>query len=61
MIVDELVALLWFWLPYLLLFNFWYLRHFTTEGQPESIVQDIENMVRAYVDKVKKIISVACY
>jgi len=22
------------------------------EGQPESIVQDIENMVRSYVDKV---------
>jgi hypothetical protein len=26
----------------------------TTEGQPESIVQDIENMVRSYVDKVKE-------
>lgn len=23
-----------------------------SEGQPESIVQDIENMVRSYVDKV---------
>lgn len=56
-----MIQLFWFWLSYLLLFNFWYLHHFTTEGQPESIVQDIENMVRSYVDKVKKIISVACY
>lgn len=23
-----------------------------TEGQPESIVEDIENMVRSYVEKV---------
>jgi hypothetical protein len=26
-----------------------------TEGQQESIVQDIENMVRSYVDKVKEV------
>lgn len=25
---------------------------YDAEGQPESIVEDIENMVRAYVDKV---------
>jgi hypothetical protein len=25
---------------------------FSPEGQPESIVEDIENMVRTYVDKV---------
>lgn len=23
-----------------------------TEGQPDSIVQDIENMVRSYIEKV---------
>ena len=36
------------------------MEYFTTEGQAESIVQDIENMVRSYVDKVKKIIFVTC-
>lgn len=25
----------------------------TTEGQPDSIVGDIENMVRSYIEKVK--------
>lgn len=28
------------------------------EGQPESIVHDIDNMVRSYVDKVSYTISV---
>lgn len=27
------------------------------EGQPDSVVEDIENMVRSYVEKVKIIIS----
>lgn len=27
---------------------------FLSEGQPESIVQDIENMIHSYVDKVVK-------
>lgn len=27
------------------------------EGQPDSVVEDIENMVRSYVDKVEIIIS----
>ena len=42
-----------FWLAYSSLL-YYYLTIVTTntEGQPDSIVQDIENMVRSYVDKV---------
>lgn len=36
------------------LFNFYNLklRRYSTEGQPDGIVQEIENMVRSYVEKV---------
>ena len=30
------------------------------EGQPETIVEDIESMVRTYVDKVRIATSLAC-
>lgn len=38
----------------------WLIILLDVEGQPESIVQDIENMVRSYIEKVKCIWSLLC-
>jgi hypothetical protein len=51
---GTLIALRYFYFHLTFTFILVILLLFITEGQPESIAQDIENMVRSYVDKVKQ-------